>query len=528
MLPLTALTLAAGLVSGFAQAASSCPPDKTTTVTVDVYPTKAVVHRAAATENLYKAGDNQNNADVKVKSHHPKGGKGKGEGKGHGKEDDGDDNGNGEDDDDDDGGDDGGDGVDDDENDKDDGDDDDDDSKDDGGDDGDNSKNDGGDGGDGDDGNGDDDGDDGNDNKPTTDKPTPTASGPTSGPASVPASVSVPFAPTSFSSVVVSKQTNTPNPTPVGSSPAPGQSSASSPAKPSSVSSPTPSSSSSPATPNGSLWKPRVGATWQIILRSTIDSTVDTLTPEVEVWDIDANEHPDETVKKLHASNKKVICYFSAGSWENWRADKDKFAQADLGSVLEGWPDERWLNTASSSVRAIMSQRIADAASKGCDAIDPDNVDGFANKNGIGLTKEGAVDYIKFLAKEARSHNMAIGLKNAAEIIDDVMDVVDFSVNEQCAQFGECDTFAKFIKAGKPVFQIEYPNDGSNNDNKKRRAAQIEERAALSGAATKTCKSMESGNLWGFSTVIKNMDLDGWVQYCDGNTFSTKIVGGGK
>lgn len=503
MLPLTALTLAAGLVSGLglAQAASSCPPDKTVTVTVDVHPTKAVTARDVAVDSLYKGTGDENKATIKVKSSHHKGGKGKGKGR-HTKQNDGDDNGDGDDDDDD--------------NDGDDGDDDD-------GDDDDNENDDGGDDDDDDDDNGN--GDNGNDgnNKPTAQNPAPTPSGPASIAASVPAAA----APTSFSSVVVTKQNDAPQSTPVGSSPSPAASSGSPAPQPSSASPSTPSSSSSPAAPNGSVWKPRVGATWQIILRSTIDSSVGTLTPDVEVWDIDVNEHPDDTVKKLHASNKKAICYFSAGSWENWRADKDKFAKADLGNVLDGWPNENWLNTASASVRAIMSQRIADAASRGCDAIDPDNVDGYANNNGIGLTKEGAVDYIKFLAKEARSHNMAIGLKNAAEIIDDVLDVVDFSVNEQCAQYGECATFAKFIKAGKPVFQIEYPNDGSNDNSKKRSAGQIEERAALSSAATKTCQSMESSNLWGFSTVIKNMDLDGWVQYCDGNTFSTKTLGGG-
>lgn len=271
-----------------------------------------------------------------------------------------------------------------------------------------------------------------------------------------------------------------------------------------------------PTGARGNVWKPAVGTPWQIILRSTVDASAP-LKPDVGVWDIDVNEHPDQLVQKLHAQGKKVICYFSAGSYEDWRTDKDRFQPADLGKALDGWPGERWLKTSSTNVRNIMRDRIATAASKGCDAIDPDNVDGFSNDNGVGLTKAGAVDYIKFLSTEAAKHGMSIGLKNSGDIIDDVLDFVDFSVNEQCAQYSECATFAKFIQAGKPVFHIEYPNEKSSRRAKKR---------DLSPAAKKTCKSMQSAPLKGFSTVIKNMDLGGWVQYCDGKTFDTKTLSG--
>ncbi|CEJ93163.1 hypothetical protein VHEMI08772 [[Torrubiella] hemipterigena] len=277
---------------------------------------------------------------------------------------------------------------------------------------------------------------------------------------------------------------------------------------------PTTTSTSISGSKPGSLWKPQVGTPWQIILRNTVNANVESLTPDVSVWDIDVNEHPDAMIELLHSQGKKVICYFSAGSWEDWRADKDKFKPEDLGNVLDGWPNEKWLKTDSPNVRAIMSQRIATAAAKKCDAIDPDNVDGFQNNNGLGLTKEGAVDYMKFLSAEARKYNMAIGLKNAGDIIDDVLDYVDFSVNEQCAQYSECGLFAKFIKAGKPVFQIEYPNE------KKRGVAPRD----MTPAAEKACRSMEAASLWGFSTVIKNLDLGGWVQYCDGKTYDTPTV----
>jgi len=77
---------------------------------------------------------------------------------------------------------------------------------------------------------------------------------------------------------------------------------------------------------------------------------------------------------------------------------------------MEDWEGEWWLNTKSANVRAIMKTRIALAKSKGCDAIDPDNVDAYNNVNGLGLTKNDAIDYLKFLATEAHAAGMAIGV----------------------------------------------------------------------------------------------------------------------
>ena len=52
---------------------------------------------------------------------------------------------------------------------------------------------------------------------------------------------------------------------------------------------------------------------------------------------------------------------------------------------------------------------------------------------------------------------MKTGLKNSLAIIPDVVNIVDFAVNEQCSVFLECDKYDPFTKAGKPTFHIEYP-----------------------------------------------------------------------
>jgi hypothetical protein len=128
-------------------------------------------------------------------------------------------------------------------------------------------------------------------------------------------------------------------------------------------------------------WKPKVNDSWQIILKYPLDLQSDgDINPDVAVYDLDLYENDVETFRMLQDAGKKVICYFSAGSWENWRDDKDDWDEADLGKELDGWPDERWVNVSSPGVRDIIKGRIELAWRKGCDAIDPDNVDGFVSQ----------------------------------------------------------------------------------------------------------------------------------------------------
>jgi hypothetical protein len=138
-----------------------------------------------------------------------------------------------------------------------------------------------------------------------------------------------------------------------------------------------------------SVWQPAPGTSWDIQLSEElkVDLNSPTLPNNVEVIDIDlftntgnTFTNPDDSkIKALHAANKKVICYFSAGSYEPYRPDSSRFTSADQGSGLNGWPDETWLNLKSENVANIMRDRIALAAKVGCDGIDPDNMDGYVS-----------------------------------------------------------------------------------------------------------------------------------------------------
>jgi len=200
------------------------------------------------------------------------------------------------------------------------------------------------------------------------------------------------------------------------------------------------------------------GSTWDILLnKGDFKGDIDTISGDtIGAIDIDLFDTPKETIAKLKAT-MNVICYFSAGSKEDWRPDVGDFKDGDFGQGLDGWPGEFWVNVKSDNVRAIMKKRIELAAANGCSAIDPDNTDGLNNnQDGFGYDKAAYVDYIKFLASTAAVHNLAIGLKNSIELIPDVVDVIQFAVNEQCHQYSECDKYKPFTDANKAVFNIEY------------------------------------------------------------------------
>lgn len=248
-------------------------------------------------------------------------------------------------------------------------------------------------------------------------------------------------------------------------------------------------------------WRPKNGTSWNYIL-SSANSIPASTTDGIDLYIIDLFDNTVETISYLHNLGKKVICYFSAGSYENWRPDKSEFHKSGMGKTLDGWPGEKWLDTNSTNVRNIMLARLDLAVQKGCDGVDPDNVDGYDNDNGLGLTPKDAINYVLFLAQAAHARGLSIGLKNAGAIIPAVIDEMEWSVNEQCVQYGECELYQPFIEKGKPVFHVEYPKGENVNDDK----------AVPEKVKRKICGNRGAR---GFSTVLKNMNLDAWVGRCD-------------
>jgi len=198
-------------------------------------------------------------------------------------------------------------------------------------------------------------------------------------------------------------------------------------------------------------WAPALDSRWQWQLQGTINTSYN-----VDVYDIDLFDTPAQTFQLLQAQGKHVICYFSAGTFENWRTDASLFPTEAIGTPLPDYPSERWLDVRSELVRQVIRHRFDLAKQIGCDAVEPDNIDGYTYDSGFPLTAADQLDFIRWLGLSAHEAGLAIGLKNNVELIEQLVDTFDFAVNEQCFQYDECEAYAPFIDAGKPVFHVEY------------------------------------------------------------------------
>lgn len=221
-----------------------------------------------------------------------------------------------------------------------------------------------------------------------------------------------------------------------------------------------PSSSTSagtaaPAVPPGTAtarWQPKVGASWQWQLSGKIDLTV-----AVDVYDLDAFTTTAEQVAELHRAGRKVICYVNAGAYEEFRPDRGRYPAEMLGRELSGWPGERWVDIRRwDLLQPILTARFTMCRDKGFDGVEPDNVDAYANDSGFPLNAADQLEFNRRVAKLARDLGLAVGLKNDVEQAADLVGVMDFAVNEECAKYRECSALSVFIAAGKPVFHVEY------------------------------------------------------------------------
>ncbi|MBI3547882.1 MAG: endo alpha-1,4 polygalactosaminidase [Elusimicrobia bacterium] len=211
-----------------------------------------------------------------------------------------------------------------------------------------------------------------------------------------------------------------------------------------------------------------------------------------EVIDVDLFNTDRGTIDRLKRSGKTVICYFSAGTIEtegskSWRRgtagvqavsrercleelslpesrlgrpDNRRFPHEAVGNPMREWPKECWLDLRHPGVLAVMKGRLALAREKGCDGVEPDNVDGYDNEEGAGtrfrLTRADAVRFLKALSRDARAEGRLVGLKNAAAVVPDLFGDFDFAVVEECGEQGNCAAYRAFPDSGKPMFQAEY------------------------------------------------------------------------
>ena len=213
----------------------------------------------------------------------------------------------------------------------------------------------------------------------------------------------------------------------------------------------------------GHCWHPALKTSWDWVLSVVPQAPY----RSVEMYDIDGFDTTAGDVAAMHAAGIKVVCYLSAGTFENWRPDAAAFPASVKGKA-NGWPGEKWLDVRElqkphSRLRAIMDTRLDMCRTKGFDAVELDNVDGYTNSTGFPVTAADQLFYNATLANDAHARGLSVLQKNDNEQIPQLLPYFDAALNEQCNQYQECTTaqngsfgLDQYVAAGKAVFQAEY------------------------------------------------------------------------
>ncbi|ETS74139.1 hypothetical protein PFICI_14005 [Pestalotiopsis fici W106-1] len=295
-----------------------------------------------------------------------------------------------------------------------------------------------------------------------------------------------------------------------------------------------------PPVPTPSFFVP--GVKWQIEIDTAVDTegTTPIVPQDAKVWDVnlydetdkDTTENPpDENgIARLRAVQDGtifVICYFNAGGVEP--ADEENPSRLPDSVILGDiplWLGEHYIDITSDIVLNFSKAIIDRGVAGGCDAFDPDNIDGYQEPTLVQRKSDGHVlnetdyyNYVKAISDYAHSKDKLIGQKNAPELLDlSTFDgtsrgllkdgITDFAVTESCSgKNGEapwCELMSVYVEANKPVLQIEYPSEWDGTCTP----------TALSNTAN-YC-NLEGAS--GFSTILKldgdDCGLDGYTQYC--------------
>jgi hypothetical protein len=236
-----------------------------------------------------------------------------------------------------------------------------------------------------------------------------------------------------------------------------------------------------------SIWRPALNTPWQWQLDTPIDQSVNAL-----MFDIDLFDNEASVVAALHAKGRKVVCYISVGSWEDWRPDADQFPPAVIGNDYAGWPGEKWLDIRQiDQLAPIMRARLDACRAKGFDGIEPDNIDGYTNDTGFPLTAQDQLNYNIWLANEAHTRGLSIGLKNDPDQVNKLLPYFDWALTEDCFNQKWCNQLMPFVNAGKAVFAAEYTDTGMTTD-----------------------QFCPQANALNFNGILKHRDLDAWRQSC--------------
>ncbi len=210
---------------------------------------------------------------------------------------------------------------------------------------------------------------------------------------------------------------------------------------------------------------------------------------------------PSPVVAAIHAAGHYSICYVEAGAYQIGFPDDSNFAPADYGATgtsrhpvfnkqyrMQGYSNEYWfdlkgfvhyvagrpdtLTGAARNIAAGLSRRFADCELEKQDAVEPDDLDGYTNKGATGvpgggwrMTQADSAGFERWLAYDIHSHGLAAFQKNDPANAPADVKLFDGMIIEECNYYddpcaGPGGDATPYLKAGKPVLNAEYTQDG--------------------------------------------------------------------
>jgi hypothetical protein len=135
----------------------------------------------------------------------------------------------------------------------------------------------------------------------------------------------------------------------------------------------------------------------------------------------------------------------------------DAFPASVIGNTYDNWPDERFLDVRQLDILLpLMQARFTRCRDLGFTAVEPDNMDLHINDTGFAIGAGHVSAYVRSLVGIAHGIELQIGQKNAGDLTDRLLPVMDFVITENCMTDGWCDDIAGYAHAGKPIFAAEY------------------------------------------------------------------------
>ncbi|MEB8344208.1 endo alpha-1,4 polygalactosaminidase [Streptomyces endophyticus] len=159
------------------------------------------------------------------------------------------------------------------------------------------------------------------------------------------------------------------------------------------------------------------------------------------------------------------VCYVNAfqaqpGAVKWWRAHHDDLLLRDGEGKLvvdADWHEPLFdisTNTKRARLANIVGGWIRGCADDGYQAVEPDNLDSYERSDGL-LDSADAVAFARLISDRSHGAGLAVGQKNAAELLPERRDIgFDFAVTEECQTHDECRGYASAYD--DRVFAVEY------------------------------------------------------------------------